>query len=369
MTQPDYPSPLKKIPTALKVVLVLLAINLVYGTVLLVQSWRAPKAPPQGPANATGTGTPSNVSDPTVDIGIAYGTEKQRWLQWCVGEFSKMREGAGIRVNLIPLGSLEGAQAILREDKRINVWSPASSLYREQFQHDWNTRFGSKPIAREERLALSPMVFVTWKERHEAFVKKYGHVSFQTIAEGLQEPGGWASIAGKSEWGVFKFGHTHPGQSNSGLAALVIMAYDYHNKTSNLAMGDVLDAGFQKQMGIVETGVSGMTNSTGKMMNDMVLFGPSTFDCLFVYESVVIDYLENAAGRWGKLQVVYPQHNIWNDNPYYVLDVPWSTQSNAPLPRRFWRSSCPSRRNSRHSSTASVPVTPPSRPTLPIRRL
>ena len=29
-------------------------------------------------------------------------------------------------------------------------------------------------------------------------------------------------------------------------------------------------------------------------------------------------------GRWDRLRVVYPKFNLWNDNPYYVLDVPWS---------------------------------------------
>jgi ABC-type sulfate transport system substrate-binding protein len=60
-------------------------------------------------------------------------------------------------------------------------------------------------------------------------------------------------------------------------------------------------------------------------MQDMVLKGPSTYDGVFVYESVAIDYLKNAEGRWGTLRVVYPAENMWSDNPYYVLDVPWSS--------------------------------------------
>ncbi|MBV8968593.1 MAG: substrate-binding domain-containing protein, partial [Verrucomicrobia bacterium] len=76
----------------------------------------------------------------------------------------------------------------------------------------------------------------------------------------------------------------------------------------------------------IESGVTGLSNSTGNMMRDMVLRGPSSYDCLFVYESVVLDYLKNAEGRWGELRVIYPKLNIWNDNPYYVLDAPWSTE-------------------------------------------
>ncbi|HEV2960508.1 MAG TPA: ABC transporter substrate-binding protein, partial [Candidatus Angelobacter sp.] len=30
-------------------------------------------------------------------------------------------------------------------------------------------------------------------------------------------------------------------------------------------------------------------------------------------------------GRWGQLKIVYPEYNAWNENPYFVLNVPWST--------------------------------------------
>jgi ABC-type sulfate transport system substrate-binding protein len=71
------------------------------------------------------------------------------------------------------------------------------------------------------------------------------------------------------------------------------------------------------------------------MMRDMVLRGPSTYDGLFVYESVVIDYLKSAEGRWGELHVEYPKRNMWNDNPYYVLDLPWSSADQQKAAGRF----------------------------------
>src|ERR1700751_4278665 len=64
---------------------------------------------------------------PPVEIGVAYGTEKQRWLEWAVAEFAKTSDGKRIKVNLIPMGSLEGAHAILAGDQRINAWCPASN--------------------------------------------------------------------------------------------------------------------------------------------------------------------------------------------------------------------------------------------------
>jgi ABC-type Fe3+ transport system substrate-binding protein len=280
---------------------------------------------------------PAAASDgDRVEIGIAYGTEKERWLQWAVTEFAKTEEGRRIKVNLIPMGSLEGAQAVLRGDQRIHVWSPASSLYKDVFLQEWQVQHsGEKPIVREDNLALSPMVLVMWAERYEAFAKKYGEVSFKTLSQALAETGGWQSIAGKPEWGLFKLGHTHPNESNSGLATLLLMAYDYHGKARDLTLKDILDPGFQSWAQGFERGVSGLSNSTGNLMREMVLKGPSAFDAVVVYESVAIDYLKNAEGRWGELRVVYPQRNLWNENPYYVLNAPWSAPEQREAAGKF----------------------------------
>ncbi|HSS48731.1 MAG TPA: substrate-binding domain-containing protein [Thermoanaerobaculia bacterium] len=271
-----------------------------------------------------------------VEIGIAYGTEKERWLQWAVEQFAKSDDGRRIKINLIPMGSLEGAQAVLRSDQRIHVWSPASSLYKDVFLQEWQVQHGGdKPIVREENLALSPMVLVMWAERYEAFAKKYGEVSFKTLSQALAESGGWQSIAGKPEWGLFKLGQTHPNESNSGLATLLLMAYDYHGKTRDLTLKDILDPGFQTWAQGFERGVSSFSNSTGNLMREMVLKGPSAFDAVVVYESVAIDYLKNAEGRWGELRVVYPKRNLWNENPFYVLNAPWSSAVQQQAAGRF----------------------------------
>jgi ABC-type sulfate transport system substrate-binding protein len=85
----------------------------------------------------------------------------------------------------------------------------------------------------------------------------------------------------------------------------------------------------------MERGASGLLNSTGNMMREMILKGPSSFDALLVYENVAIDYLKNAEGRWGQLRVAYPSKNMWNDNPYYILDVPWSSAAHREAAEAF----------------------------------
>jgi ABC-type Fe3+ transport system substrate-binding protein len=279
--------------------------------------------------------SPSLLGGNPVEIGIAYGTEKRRWLEWAVEEFGKSSDGRGIKINLIPMGSIEGAHALVAGDQRINVWSPASAAYKDVFVQDWQVKFNTNPILSEEPLALSPMVFVMWEERYQGFLQKYKTVSFETIAAAEKEKSGWESIAGKPEWGFFKFGHTNPGESNSGLMTLVLAAYGYHHKTRGLVLKDIVDAGFQDWLQALERGVAGMSNSTGNMMQEMVLKGPSSYDVLFVYENVTIDYLKNAEGRWGQLRIVYPEYNAWNDSPYYILNASWSTPDQRKAAQAF----------------------------------
>jgi hypothetical protein len=278
---------------------------------------------------------PGRVTTGGMRLGIAYGTEKKRWLEWAAAEFGNTREGRNVNIDLIPMGSLDGAHALLSGDQRIQVWAPASALYKDSFVQDWQVKYSGNPILREERLALSPMVFVMWDERYQEFVKKYPKLSFKTIVDAEQQKGGWDAIAGKPEWGFFKFGHTHPAQSNSGLMTLALAAYDYTHKTRDLALQDIVGVAFQEWLEKLERGVAGMSDSTGNMMKEMVLKGPSSFDVLFVYESVVIDYLKNAEGRWGQLRVIYPEYNAWNDNPYYIIDAPWDSPAQRKAAQSF----------------------------------
>src|SRR5208337_4768754 len=43
--------------------------------------------------------------------------------------------------------------------------------------------------------------------------------------------------------------------------------------------------------------------------------------------SATVVNLLAARDRWGELHVDYPEPNMWNEHPYYILDVPWSNQA------------------------------------------
>jgi ABC-type Fe3+ transport system substrate-binding protein len=179
------------------------------------------------------------------------------------------------------------------------------------------------------------MVFVMWEERYQAFKDHYGTVDFDTINRALHEPGGWQTIGQHPDWGLFKFGHTNPGESNSGILALLLAGHSYFKKTEDLTLADVTNVQFQSWLGKLESASNSDSNSTGNLMREMVLKGPSSYDALLVYESVAIDYLKNAEGRWGPIHVIYPEYNVWNENPYYILNASWSSEDQRKAAQAF----------------------------------
>src|SRR5262249_57542677 len=56
-----------------------------------------------------------------IEVGITYGTEKQRWLEWAVQEFAKTRDGKRIKMNLIPMGTLEGPHPLINPANAIQL--------------------------------------------------------------------------------------------------------------------------------------------------------------------------------------------------------------------------------------------------------
>ena len=305
---------------------------------------------------------------PKVEIGIASGTEKNGWLEWAVTEFAKTAEGKRIKVNLIPMGSLESARALVDGDQRINVWLPASAAYRDVFAQQWQAKYNSNPIVREEPLALTPMVFVIWEDRYQAFVQKYQTMSFDTIGQALEAKDGWDEIGHHAEWGNFKFGMAQPSQSNSGLIMLVLAAYASRHKSKGLSAKDIDDVAFQKWLADMESGASGMSNSTGNLMQEILLKGPSAYDAMFVYESLAIEALAKAEGRWGKLRVIYPEYNFWNENPYYIINASWSTPDQrkaADAFLNFLLSEPVQRESLKHGFRPANPMVPVKSPASP----
>src|SRR5262245_24960507 len=87
-------------------------------------------------------GALSNViPSATVTISIAYGSEKQAWLQPLVQQFNDTRNktsgGKTIVVEATAMGSIESVRGIIAGTLQPTVWSPASSVYIPVANSEW----------------------------------------------------------------------------------------------------------------------------------------------------------------------------------------------------------------------------------------
>jgi ABC-type molybdate transport system substrate-binding protein len=266
------------------------------------------------------TASGGGASAPGVTITMLYGTEKKDWVEAAHAAFAKTHPEIGVQ--LVGMGSLEGAEPILDGNQTPTVFSPADSLVLNLLASDWEAKNHGSPYLggdRPEPLVISPLVFAAWEDRGQLLEKAGGgHVSWKTLHDALADNRGWPSLGGSADWGFVKLGHTDPTRSNSGLQALVLMTMEYQGRTA-LTVADVLDPAYQAWVGQIEQGVPKFEESTGTFMTDMVRFGPSKYDVAVVYESTAIAQIEHAQGRWGNLRVYYPATTRWSDHPAAIL--------------------------------------------------
>jgi len=259
-------------------------------------------------------------------VRFLYGSEKKAWVVEALARFSK--EHPEIAVDTVEKGSLDMVNALLDQGERPTLVSPADDVALNLLTSDWKQKNGSDLVATDgpEKplpLVITPLVLVAWDDRVTALAGKERSVSFQQLHDAIKNPKGWPGAGGKADWGFVKLGHTNPTRSNSGLQALILMAYEFQKKRSGLEVRDVLDEKFQEFLKTIEKGVPKFGDSTGSFMEEMVLYGPSKYDVVVTYENLAIQHIPNAQGRWGNLRVFYPPQTMWSSHPVAVLKGDW----------------------------------------------
>ena len=179
----------------------------------------------------TASVAPNTVPPPkagVLDLLFTYGSEKQAWVELVTADFNKrgVKDGSGktIRVTAQPKGSGECLDEIIAGTNQAHITSPASSAFIKLGNAQWRAKTGKDLVPATENLVLSPVVIAMWKPMAEAIGWGAKPVGWAEILALSTEPQGWAA-RGMPQWGAFRFGHTHPQFSNSGLISLFAEVY------------------------------------------------------------------------------------------------------------------------------------------------
>lgn len=278
-------------------------------------------------------------TDPVV-LSILYSTEKEAWLEEVGSGFAGSVNGRPIELQFEKLGSREIYLSVLDGSRQPDLISPASSL-QISILHDQSAAEAGSPVvdltgADDCRSVVStPLVLVAWQERAEAlgWLESPDADMWEKLQAAVIDRQGW-SIYNHPEWGFVKFGHTDPNKSNSGLMTVLLITYDYFDKTAGLITDDIISGDYGQWFSdLGEWTVTG--DSTGTFMQEIVAFGPSKYDLVAVYESTAIEQIENAAGRYGELRVYYPPATVLSDHPFCVLHADWVTPEAAEAAQQF----------------------------------
>ncbi|HXB20474.1 MAG TPA: VWA domain-containing protein [Candidatus Solibacter sp.] len=282
------------------------------------------KSQPSTPEAGSQQPAPAN----SLELIFTYGSEKEKWIADVTDAFNrnarKTSSGKRIFVRAIPMGSGECIDEILSGSRKTHVTSPASAAFVKIGNAQSRSKTGHDLLGPTENLVLSPVVIAMWKPMAEAIgwgKKPIGWADILALSRNQQ---GWKSY-GFPQWGQFKFGHTHPDYSNSGLISLFAETYAAVNKTAGLTLADLNKPRTGEFVAGIENSVVHYGSSTGFFGRKMFANGPQYLSASVLYESMVV---ESYAERNMPFPVVaiYPKEGtFWSDHPIGVVDRDWVT--------------------------------------------
>jgi Ca-activated chloride channel family protein len=278
-----------------------------------------------------------------VIVQIVYGSEKKAWLEPLVAQYNnenhRTSAGSAIQVEIIPMGSIESVNAIIEGTLQPTVWSPASSVYLPVANAEWRRNHTGDLVEGTPRdLVLSPVVIAMWKPMAQALGWPNTPLGWGDIARLATSEEGWEAY-NYPEWGNFKFGHTHPNYSNSGIVSIIAQAYAGAGKQRGLTLDDLQNTGLQQFVADVQKSIIHYGTSTGFFGERMFERGPSYLSAAVLYENLVVDQeSKRLSGASQQIPVVaiYPKEGtFWSNHPYAILTAPWVTAEQKEAAQEF----------------------------------
>ena len=283
----------------------------------------------------TSSGCPTNK----LVLNMYYGSEKEAWINDVVSDYNSHNGSACI--NAVPIGSGQSMQEIVAGTIQPDIWSPAGSVWLALLNSIWQQKHGSNLISTSANdtpsLVTSPVVIAMWKPEAEALGWPNKAIGWADIAALSTNPQGWAAY-GHPEFGAFKFGHTHPDYSNSGLDAVIAENYAAVGKVRSLTVADVTGPKTKAFVTNVESSVIHYGDSTGFFADKMFSKGPSYLSATVMYESLVVQANDGKAYPHLAYPVVaiYPKEGtFYSDHPFVIPQASWVTSAKRAAALKF----------------------------------
>jgi Ca-activated chloride channel family protein len=264
-----------------------------------------------------------------LELVFAYGSEKEQWIKECTDQFNRSRprtaSGVPFTVRQLPMGSGECLEGVLAGKLQAHVVSPASGVFIKLANAERRAKTGQDLVNATENLVLSPVVIAMWQPMAEALGWGKKPVGWAEILALARDEQGWASL-GMGQWGQFKFGHTHPEYSNSGLISVIAEAYAGAGKIAGLTTEDLARPEVADYVRSIEQAVVHYGSSTGFFGKKLFANGPGYLSAAVLYENMVIESYSGAYALPFPVVAIYPKEGtFWSDHPAGVVEADWVT--------------------------------------------
>jgi Ca-activated chloride channel homolog len=279
-------------------------------------------------------------SGETIDLIFPYGSEKKLWLEQVTDAFNSENRtiGSGKMVVVEPraMGSGESVEEILSGRIEAHLVSPASSAFIKLGNARSQAQTGGPLVGATQDLVLSPVVIAMWKPMAEAIGWGKKPIGWGEILQLTKSPDGWTSY-GFAQWGSFRFGHTHPEYSNSGLMAIIAQAYWGAGKVAGLTGEDLANPAVAESMSGIQRSIVHYGDSTGFFGRKLFAGGPEYLAAAVLYENVVIEsYDRSKYDTSFPVVAVYPKEGtFWSEHPVGVIERPWVTPEHQEAARMY----------------------------------
>jgi Ca-activated chloride channel family protein len=286
----------------------------------IAQSWSLAAAAPRVAQD--------QVKADQLELLFLYGSEKEEWIKDVTAAFNASGQqvsGKSITIRAVPMGSGECMEAVLKETQKPHLVSPASAAFIHLANAEAKEKTGKPLMGPTKNLVLSPVVIATWKPMAEAVGWGKKPVGWSDIRDLANAANGWAA-RGHPEWGSFKFGHTHPDFSNSGLISLFAEVYAAAGKTENITPEDIKSPKVAQFVHDIEKSVLHYGSSTGFFGKKMFANGPQFLSAAVLYENMVIESYgpEYQDKLPFPVVAIYPKEGtFWSDHPVGIVERDW----------------------------------------------
>lgn len=281
-------------------------------------------------AATTGQATPKAPSG-SVEISFVSSNTKQDWIDAVTDRFNaaqiKLVSNKPVFVRVTHVTSGGSQQDILSGKIKPTVWSPGDQSWVDGANQVWRDRSGHPLISEPcKPTVYAPIGFGMWRPMAEALGWPNKPISWNTLLQLAANPDGWAAY-GHPEWGIFKFGHTHPDYSNSGLLIMTALAYSNLGETSGLTPEQVKSDAVVQAFRTVEQHTFHYGVQSRDLVSLMVRRGPSYLHAINTSEAEVIKAnRDNATALRFPLVFIFPADGtFWTEQPYCIVNEDWVT--------------------------------------------